>query len=145
VRRKRNCRKGIRKRRSREKKAGKARDQKCARKNDGQGKRCEQGKRDAKENPAGTDCTKGKETAAEGTERGEKSAGRGKRCNRNRRALIKTPVGGEFCVNLCERRRQRERNCGRGKVGERMQTPAGGERCARTETAGKGTVKEGRE
>ena len=50
------------------------------------------------------------------------------RVNKNRPwALIKTPVGEEVCVDGgSERRRQRERNCGRGKVRERKQTPAGG-------------------
>ena len=131
--------------------AGKAREQKGARRNDGQGKRCEQEKRDAKRNAGWY------RSAHEGPERGEKSAGRGERDTRSAQkgttpeatgtgALIKTPVGEEVCVNGgCERRRHRERNGGRGKAGERKQTPAGGERCARTETAGKGTGKEGRE
>ena len=197
--------------------AGKAREQKGARRNDGQGKRCEQEKRDAKRNagwyrkqgnrrarvkttargrganrkrgtrketPVGTEVRTRDQRGAKRAPAGGKEireahkkelrqrqqeqrgadknagGGRGGRGERDTRsaqkgttpeatgtgALIKTPVGEEVCVNGgCERRRHRERNCGRGKVVERKQTPAGGERCARTETAGKGTGKEGRE
>ena len=105
----------------------KARDQKCARKNDGQGKRCEQGKRDAKKTPAGTEVrTKG-------------DCGRGRKERRPGKEIQQEQWGGDKnagrVTGLCERRRQKERNCSRSKVGERKQTPAGGERCARTETA----------
>jgi len=59
------------------------------------------------------------------------------------RAKANASRGGEVRTN--RNRWRGKRKCGRGEVRERKQTPAGGERCARPETAGEGTGMKGRE